>query len=117
MATMVPGGGFEPPREAPHAPQACASAKFRHPGMTRSGGPRLRRSGESAPHYRNRARRVSNGGRAFSRRMEGRVLSGYFASHTTYRNCTSIVTQPRLVTRNIVFVVPVAWPLGRITDG
>jgi hypothetical protein len=30
---MVPGGGFEPPRETPHAPQACASAKFRHPGI------------------------------------------------------------------------------------
>ena len=29
---LVPGGGFEPPRETPHAPQACASAKFRHPG-------------------------------------------------------------------------------------
>ena len=29
---MVPGGGFEPPRGYPHAPQACASAKFRHPG-------------------------------------------------------------------------------------
>ena len=29
---LVPGGGFEPPWVTPHAPQACASAKFRHPG-------------------------------------------------------------------------------------
>src|SRR3990170_1836135 len=29
---VVPGGGFEPPWVTPHAPQACASAKFRHPG-------------------------------------------------------------------------------------
>ena len=73
--------------------------------------------GESAPHYMNQAREVSNGESALPQRPERRTPPDYFASHTTYPNCTSIVTQPRLVTRNIVFVVPVARPLGRITDG
>src|SRR5437879_3620143 len=35
MIKVVPGGGFEPPRVTPHAPQTCASAKFRHPGPKR----------------------------------------------------------------------------------
>jgi hypothetical protein len=61
-AGMVPGGGFEPPRVAPHAPQTCASARFRHPGTPRRGEMQRPQGPTTRSHYTNRRGSVSIAG-------------------------------------------------------